>query len=85
MAVHIRLTRIGAKKHPHYRIVVTDHRSRRDGNFLEMIGTYNPSDSNGAFMVQRDRLDYWTSKGAQMSLTVATLLKKQAAAQPAKV
>jgi small subunit ribosomal protein S16 len=84
MAVHIRLTRQGAKKHPHYRIVVTDHRSRRDGNFLEFIGTYNPSDSSGAFVVKRDRLEYWTSKGAQLSATVAQLLKKQPVAQPAK-
>ena len=84
MAVHIRLTRRGAKKHPHYRIVVTDHRSRRDGNFLEMIGTYDPSDSSGAFVVSRDRLEYWTHVGAQMSHTVAKLLRKQPAAQPTK-
>lgn len=84
MAVHIRLTRRGAKKHPHYRIVVTDHRSRRDGCFLELIGTYDPSDSSGAFVVNRERLDYWTSKGAQLSHTVGTLLKRQSTTVPAK-
>lgn len=84
MAVHIRLTRRGAKKHPHYRIVVTDHRSRRDGNFLELIGTYDPSDSSGAFVVNRERLDYWTGTGAQLSHTVARLLRNQPAAAPAK-
>lgn len=84
MAVHIRLTRQGAKKHAHYRIVVTDHRSRRDGNFLELIGTYNPADSSRAFVVDHERLDYWTGKGAQLSRTVASLLRNQPAPQPAK-
>ena len=84
MAVHIRLTRRGAKKAPHYRIIVTDHRSRRDGSFLETIGCYDPSDSTGAFVVKKERLDYWVSKGAQMSHTVLTLLKKQATAQATK-
>jgi small subunit ribosomal protein S16 len=84
MAVHIRLTRQGAKKHPHYRIVVTDHRSRRDGNFLELIGTFNPSDSTRAFAINRERLAYWTSKGAQVSPTVASLLRTEPAPQPVK-
>ncbi len=84
MAVHIRLTRRGAKKDPHYRIIVVDHRARRDGAFLETIGTYDPSASSGAFIVKRERLDYWVSKGAQMSSTVARLVKKQPAPTPAK-
>ncbi len=84
MAVHIRLTRRGGRKNPHYRIIVVDHRARRDGAFLETIGNYDPSASTGAFTVKRERLDYWVSKGAQMSLTVERLVKKQPAAVPSK-
>ena len=82
MAVHIRLTRRGAKKHPQYRIVVTDHHARRDGRFIENIGIYDPADSTRAFIVDHERLEYWPRNGAQLSDTVAELLKKQAAAQP---
>jgi small subunit ribosomal protein S16 len=85
MAVHIRLTRRGAKKAPHYRIVVTDHRNRRDGACLESIGTYDPAHGGGALTVDKARLDYWCGRGAQLSDTLRSLLKRQAAAQPAKV
>ncbi|MCU0692078.1 MAG: 30S ribosomal protein S16 [Polyangiaceae bacterium] len=75
MAVHIRLTRHGAKKKPYYRIIVADQRSRRDGRFIEQIGSYNPLDASGAIVINRVRLDYWTNSGAQLSATVGRLLK----------
>jgi small subunit ribosomal protein S16 len=78
MAVHIRLSRAGAKKHPFYRIVVTDHRSPRGGRFLENIGTYDPTREPVHFAIDSARLDYWRGKGAQPSATVDHLLKRQA-------
>ena len=79
MAVHIRLSRHGTNKSPFYRIVVTDHRQRRDGRFLENIGTWNPVSSPVALLINRERLDYWRSKGAQPSHTVERLLKRHGA------
>ncbi len=84
MAIHIRLTRRGAKKAPHYRIVVADQRCRRDGSFLEKIGIYNPADDTGGLVVDKLRLEFWQGRGAQLSHTVETLLKKQASADAAK-
>lgn len=78
MAVHIRLARHGAKKNPFYRIVVTDQRNPRDGRHIERLGTFNPSSE--AFACDRERLAYWCDKGAKPSATVASLLKKHAAA-----
>lgn len=75
--VTIRLSRAGTKKRPFYRLVVTDARSPRGGRFLENIGTFDPA-KDGVFTVNRDRLDYWTSKGARASETVARLLSKSA-------
>lgn len=83
MAIHIRLTRRGAKKAPQYRIVVADQRARRDGNFLENVGTYNPADGTGGLLVNKARIEFWQSKGAQLSHTVETLIKK-AASEAAK-
>ena len=79
MAVHIRLSRHGTTKSPFYRIVVTDHRHRRDGRFLENLGTWNPISNPVALLVNRERLAYWQSKGAQASHTVARLLKRHGA------
>lgn len=78
MAVHIRLSRAGAKKHPFYRIVVTDHRSPQGGRFLENIGTYDPTREPVQFTIKEDRLTYWRGKGALASATVDKLLKRQA-------
>ena len=83
MAVHIRLSRAGAKKNPFYRLVVTDHRSPRGGRFLENIGTFDPSKAEAGLTVKRDRLDYWRGVGAQPSDTVERLLKQQAKADAA--
>ena len=80
MAVHIRLTRQGAKKKPFYRIVVADQRCRRDGRFIEKIGTFNPLDASGAIQLDSARLEYWLSNGAKLSHTVDRLIK---AAPPA--
>ena len=79
MAVHIRLSRHGTKKTPFYRIVVTDHRHRRDGSFLENLGTWNPISNPVVLEVDRERFAYWKSKGAQPSLTVERLLKRHPA------
>jgi small subunit ribosomal protein S16 len=75
MAVHIRLSRVGAKKAPQYRVVVADQRSPRGGRFIEKIGTYDPSGNAGALVVNRERLDYWRGCGAQPSHTLDRLLK----------
>lgn len=63
----IRLTRMGRKKMPFYRIVVTDSRKRRDGGWIESIGHYNPMIKENNLTVDMDRLNYWTATGAQMS------------------
>ncbi len=79
MAVHIRLARHGTKKSPFYRIVVTDHRSPRDGRYIENIGTYDPASAPVRFEVDRLRLDYWTGRGAKPSHTLGRLLKRNPA------
>lgn len=82
MAVHIRLSRAGAKKSPFYRIVVTNSRSSRDGRFIETIGTFDPS-REVSFRVDQARLEYWRSVGATPSDTVVGILKKHAKAAAA--
>ena len=76
--VVIRLARGGAKKRPFFNIVATDSRNARDGRFIERVGFYNPVASGGEqkFSVAADRLTYWTGVGAQMSPTVARLVKE---------
>ncbi len=76
--VVIRLARGGAKKRPFYNIVATDSRSARDGRFIERVGFYNPVAAEGElkFRVSADRLGYWNGVGAQMSPTVARLVKQ---------
>ena len=76
MAVKIRLKRMGAKKAPFYRIVVSNSRSPRDGRFIEEIGTYNPLKDPGEIVVDKERAAYWIGCGAQPSDTVRALLKK---------
>lgn len=79
--VTIRMARGGAKKRPFYHIVVTDSRNRRDGRFIERVGFFNPiaSGQEERLRVDRERVDYWLSQGAQASERVAKLLKEQAA------
>jgi small subunit ribosomal protein S16 len=75
MATVIRFARHGTKKKPYYRIVVQDSRSPRDGKFVEHIGAYDPVKGDTTFTVQRDRLEYWLSTGAQLSHAVKSRLK----------
>jgi small subunit ribosomal protein S16 len=75
--VKIRLRRVGAKKQPSYRVVVTDSRSPRDGRFIEVIGFYNPRTEPETAMIQEDRALYWLSVGAQPTEAVTRLLKNQ--------
>jgi len=72
----IRLTRMGRKKRPFYRIVVTDSRKRRDGGWIESIGYYNPLKENKEVKFDEERLNYWLSVGAQMSDRVKKITNK---------
>jgi small subunit ribosomal protein S16 len=78
--VVIRLARGGAKKRPFFNIVVADSRNRRDGRFIERVGFYNPIAGEGeeALRVALDRVEHWRQRGAQLSETVAGLVKKAA-------
>ncbi len=73
--VKIRLTRKGAKKRPFYRVIAADSRARRDGPFLEILGTYNPLKDPSEIKINMERAEYWLSHGAQPSSTVKKLLK----------
>ena len=75
MAVRMRLTRVGSKKNPIYRVVVADSRSPRDGKFIEIVGRYNPQTEPSTIDFDEDRVKEWLSKGAQPSNTVSRLLK----------
>ena len=75
MAVRIRLTRVGAKKAPAYRVVVADSRSARDSRSIETIGHYNPRTEPVEFVIDADKAKAWLAKGAQPSETVARLLR----------
>jgi len=72
----IRLTRMGRKKSPFYRIVVTDSRKRRDSGWIEAIGYYNPMTEPATIKVGEERLAYWKSVGAQMSAKVKKITAK---------
>ena len=74
--VKIRMKRVGAKNKPVFRIVVADGRSPRDGKFIEEIGTYQPRNKGDNFKLDMERANYWLSKGAQPSETVASFIKK---------
>jgi small subunit ribosomal protein S16 len=73
----MRLTRIGSKKRPYYRIVVIDKRRARNGRFLEVVGQYSPISDPGQLEINAERAQYWLSKGAEPSETVRSLLKKK--------
>jgi small subunit ribosomal protein S16 len=70
----IRLARVGARKQPHYRIVVIEKDRARNGRSVEVVGTYNPRTNPASVDLKRDRIDYWTSNGAQLSERVSKLL-----------
>ena len=74
--VAIRLRRAGSKKRPFFRVVVTDSRAARDSSFVEILGHYNPRTKPALVDVQKERVDYWISKGAQPSDSVRTLIAR---------
>ena len=76
MPIKIRLRRMGRKKQPHYRVVVADTDSPRDGRFIETLGYYKPLTHPARLVLSLDRVDYWIGEGAQTSDTVANLVKK---------
>ena len=75
VAVRMRLTRVGSKKNPIYRVVVADARSPRDGRFIEIIGRYNPQTDPSTIELDEDKVKDWLGKGAQPSEAVAKLIK----------
>lgn len=78
MAVRIRLTRMGRKKKPFYRIVAANSEAKRDGKFLEVVGTYDPLQDPVAITIHQDKLQYWLGKGAKPSDTVKSLIAQAA-------
>lgn len=77
MATTIRLTRMGRKKRPFYRMVVVDSRDRRDGDYIESLGTYNPVPAAYELSLDSDRAVHWLEKGAVLSSTARSLLKRE--------
>ncbi|HEY7793765.1 MAG TPA: 30S ribosomal protein S16 [Gaiellaceae bacterium] len=75
MAVRMRLTRVGSKKNPIYRVVVADQRSPRDGRFIEIVGRYNPQTEPSTIELDEAKVKDWLGKGAQPSDAVAKLIK----------
>lgn len=82
MAVKIRLSRTGCNNSPSYRVMVTDSRSPRDGRFIEIVGAYDPKRKGENYTLDLARIDYWQGQGAQVSETVASLLKRARKAVP---
>ena len=77
MAVKIRLTRLGKKKAPYYRIIVADSRSPRDGRFIDQIGTYDPNQEPAEVKIDREAAEKWLSNGAQPTDVVARLFRNE--------
>ncbi len=77
MPVKIRLTRMGSKKRPFYRIVAIDGESRRDGRALDFLGHYNPMVDPAEIKLDKDKVKQWLDKGAQLSDTVKSLLRQE--------
>jgi len=83
--LRIRMTRMGGKKDPHYRVVVAEKRGPRDGRFVEIVGFYNPALNPIRLKLDLERVDYWIGKGAQPSETVRSLIKKVKAQESAPI
>ena len=79
MAVKMRLTRLGSKKAPTYRVVICDSRKARDGEYIEKVGHYNPVANPAEVVIDVERAQYWLSKGVQPTETVRSLLVKAGA------
>jgi small subunit ribosomal protein S16 len=88
MATKIRLARGGAKKRPHYRVVIANSTAPRDGDFLEKVGTYDPmlvkGDTNRVIL-KSDRIEYWLSKGAQPTDRVAKFIEEAGIILPSSI
>jgi small subunit ribosomal protein S16 len=82
MSVRVRLTRVGSKKNPIWRVVVADQRSPRDGRFIETIGHYNPQTEPSTIVVDKDRYEHWVARGAQPTGTVKSLMRASSRSQP---
>ena len=78
----IRLARVGARKQPHYRVVVIEKDRARNGRSIEVVGIYNPRTTPATVDLKRDRIDYWTGNGAQLSDRVGKLLAVAPAVAP---
>jgi small subunit ribosomal protein S16 len=72
----IRMTRVGSKKKPYFRVVVTEARSKRESEFVESLGTYNPRTKPAQVELNKERVQHWLGRGAQPSDSVRTLLRK---------
>jgi small subunit ribosomal protein S16 len=70
------MRKAGSKKRPFFRVVVTDSRAARDSSFVEIVGHYNPRTKPALVTIDRERIDHWVGKGAQLSDTVRTLLAR---------
>ena len=77
MSVRLRLTRIGSRKNPVWRVVVADQRAKRDGRVIETVGRYNPQTDPSTVSLDEDRVRAWLARGAQPTSTVRKLLKIQ--------
>jgi small subunit ribosomal protein S16 len=82
MAVRIRLARMGAKKKPFYRLVAADSESPRDGRFLEILGYYDPMKEPAEVKVHGEKVTYWLEKGAKISGSAKSILKKEGLLKP---
>lgn len=80
--VVIRMRRAGSKKRPFFRVVVTDSRAARDSSFVEILGHYNPRTKPAIVKIDRERVSYWISKGAQPSDSVRTLMARHLTPEP---
>ena len=81
MAVRIRMTRMGAKKKPFYRLVAADSEAPRDGRFLEILGYYDPMKSPAVVEIHKEKVSYWLEKGARVSESAKALLQKEGVIQ----
>ena len=84
MAVRLRLTRVGGRKDPVWRVVVADQRSPRDGRIIETVGQYNAQTEPSTIVLKEDRIREWLDKGAQPTDTVRKILRTQGIATPAR-
>ena len=77
MAVRIRLSRLGARKKPYYRLVAANSESPRDGKFLEILGTYDPTKNPALIKLEKEKVSHWLEKGATLSESAKSILKKE--------